>query len=67
MPSMTRVDAYRVDVDCGRGLVARLFADEQVDIDRASIAEAETFSGISASVKELAGEGQGYRIWIFVA
>ena len=53
-----RVDAYRVDavrvrIDNPSGLDIELFANESVPVDRASLAEVGTLSGIADTIGEL--------------
>ena len=55
--SARRIDANQVSIDTGAELDIRLFANEQVPIDRASLAEIAQLSGIAASVRRLDGMG----------
>jgi tRNA-splicing ligase RtcB len=48
-----RVDAVRVRIDTPSGLDIQLFANESVPVDRASLAEVGTLSGIADTVAEL--------------
>src|SRR5438045_6590130 len=48
-----RVDAVRVRIDTPSGLDITLFANEHVPVDRASLAEVGTLSGIADTIEEL--------------
>jgi hypothetical protein len=49
----SRVDAVRVRIDTPSGLDIQLFANESVPVDRASLAEVGTLSGIADTLEEL--------------
>lgn len=55
MIKLTRIDANRISVVTPSGLDITLFANEQVPIDRGSIAEIATISGIASTVQYLNG------------
>lgn len=57
MTTLVRVDAVRSLVDCGHGVVATLFADARVDVDRASLDDIGRFAGVAATAERLARIG----------
>ncbi|KPL53910.1 hypothetical protein ABB55_18240 [Prosthecomicrobium hirschii] len=57
MPVIERLDAVRSLVDCGHGVVATLFADARVEIDRASLDDIAGFAETTATAARLVEAG----------